>query len=182
MAGSRRPPSIGTRVKAWLGICSEPTRFLTPREVRPGTTRTITPAPNSPEVKSNPLLLRDGLFAAAAIPRVLRKLGLTRNVIVHVQDWQLAATALTVKEAIVDDVLDSAAVVLTSHNPYDCGLTLADLAKITPRVNGDQWPRPEPDTADMQLADPAVADTWSPPTDRGAPVVGDPTRTVDEQS
>jgi glycogen synthase len=134
----------------------------------------------NPEVSSNPLLLRDGLFAAAAIPRVLRKLGMTRNVIVHVQDWQLAATALTVKEAIVDDVLDSAAVVLTSHNPYDCGLTLADLAKITPRVNGDQWPRPEPDTAEMQLADPAVADTWSAPADRGAPVVGDPTRTVDD--
>ncbi|MCU0980219.1 MAG: glycogen/starch synthase, partial [Pirellulaceae bacterium] len=134
----------------------------------------------NPEVNSNPLLLRDGLFAAAAIPCVLRKLGLTRNVIVHVQDWQLAATVLTVKEALVDDVLDSAAVVLTSHNPYDCGLTLADLAKITPRVNGDQWPRPEPDTAEMQLADPAVADAWSPPADRRAPVVGDPTRTVGE--
>ncbi len=133
-----------------------------------------------PDVKSNPLLLRDGLFAAAAIPRVLRKLGLTRNVTVHVQDWQLAATALTVKEAIVDDVLDSAAVVLTSHNPYDCGLALADLAKITPRANGDQWPRPEPATADVQLADPVASDVWDPSTDRGTPVVGDPTRTADK--
>lgn len=132
---------------------------------------------DEPGVDSNRLLLRDGLFAAAAIPHVLRKLGLTRNVIVHVQDWQLAATALTVKEAVLNDGLESASVVLTSHNPYDCGVTLTDLAKITLRASGEQWPRPEPATAGSPNVDATQVDPWSEPPVLGTPLVGDPART-----
>jgi glycogen synthase len=99
-------------------------------------------SPEKPDVFSDPLLLRDGLFGSAAIPSALAKLGLTENLVVHVQDWQLAPTVLTVKEAILDGVLKSAAVVLTSHNPYDFGLGPHDLALISRRTRDNQWLRP----------------------------------------
>ncbi|MCA9246232.1 MAG: glycogen/starch synthase [Planctomycetales bacterium] len=64
-------------------------------------------------------LLVDSLFASAAIPRVLEAIGETSNLIVHVQDWELAATALMTKLAMLEGRIRSAALVLTSHNPYD---------------------------------------------------------------
>lgn len=129
-----------------------------------------------PAVDSNPLQLRDGLFAAAAIPRVLRTLGIIRDVIVHVQDWQLAPSALTIKEAIVDGLLETAAVVLTSHNPYDCGLPAADLVRITRRADGGQWPRPELQADHIQPVGSANGDADRQPPSIGTPIVGDPTR------
>ncbi len=78
-------------------------------------------------------LLRDSLFACAAIPHALAALGYKDNLIVHPQDWEMASLALTVKEAMVDEILGSAAVVLTSHNPYDRGLRSHALRRITKR-------------------------------------------------
>lgn len=80
-----------------------------------------------------PRLLTDSLFAAAALPRAAAALGLTDNVIFHVQDWELAATGLTVKLALLAGELKSAAVVLTSHNPYDQVLPPAELRRLTLR-------------------------------------------------
>lgn len=94
-------------------------------------------------------LANDSLFAAAAIPHVMAALGCVENLVFHVQDWELAATALTVREAILDEVLFSAAVVLTTHNPYDNGLLprrtkgepgAGELKRITKRVSTKQWP------------------------------------------
>lgn len=83
-------------------------------------------------------LLEDSLFASAAVPHALATLGLRDNVLVHVQDWELASTALTVKQALLDGVLGSAAVVLTSHNPYDHVLAPHELRKISYRpYHGD---------------------------------------------
>lgn len=78
-------------------------------------------------------LLLDSLFASAAIPPALVALGLTENLMIHVQDWELAATALTVKLSLLKNALKSAAVVLTSHNPYDHGLPSGLLRLITHR-------------------------------------------------
>jgi glycogen synthase len=86
-------------------------------------------------------LLRDSLFASRAVPEVLKALGKTRNVIVHAQDWEFAAAALTVKEAICDDdSFESAAVVLTLHNPFDHSLSTENLKKITDRWADELWP------------------------------------------
>jgi glycogen synthase len=85
-------------------------------------------------------LLTDSLFACAAIPSVLAALGKTRDVIVHLQDWEMASAALTVKLALLGGQLESAAVVLTSHNPYDHYLAEYALARITGRLDPAQWP------------------------------------------
>lgn len=76
-------------------------------------------------------LLYESLFFCKAIPLVLKTIGYDENVIVHLQDWETAAAALTVKEAMLGGTLKSAAIVVTSHNPYDHPLTPEDLAKIT---------------------------------------------------
>jgi glycogen synthase len=91
-------------------------------------------------------LLRDALFAAKAIPAVLATLaregGIERNLIVHAQDWELAAVALTVKEALLDGPLKgfTASVLLTLHNPYDHLLSDHVLASITDRLGPKRWP------------------------------------------
>lgn len=86
------------------------------------------------------LLLRDSLFACAAVPYVLERLGIRENIIVHAQDWQFAATALTVKQAVLGGHLDSAATVLTSHNPYDYSLPAENLSWLTDRLGPERWP------------------------------------------
>jgi glycogen synthase len=98
---------------------------------------------DSPYNQPNEQLLRNGLFACAAVPNILamRGVDLTEDVIVHAQDWQMAATALTVKQAVLDGRLKTAAVVLTSHNPYDCGLNREALAALTDRTGDTQWAR-----------------------------------------
>lgn len=91
-------------------------------------------------------LLRDALFAAAAIPQVLATLvregRIGPNLVVHAQDWELASVALTVKDALLDGRLDgvTASVVLTLHNPYDHRLSDEGLRRITQRAQPERWP------------------------------------------
>ncbi len=77
-------------------------------------------------------LLADGLFACAAVPRALALLGWKDNVIIHAQDWQFVSTALTVKCAMLEKVVNSAAVVLTMHNPYDSTLSHESVRRMIP--------------------------------------------------
>lgn len=104
-------------------------------------------SPETPRARSR--LATDSLFASAAVPHVLQAIGITEDVVVHAQDWEMAATALTVKQAVLDGNLHSAAVVITSHNTYDAELSAGrrgsrsstgDLSKITDRVADHQWP------------------------------------------
>ena len=105
-------------------------------------------------------LLRDALFASKAVPEVLRVLqaaGLLRGqLVVHLQDWEFAAAALTIKEALLDDRteirLANAAVVLTLHNPYDHNLTQDSLRKITKRHADEYWPLVKRDYSETVLA------------------------------
>ena len=79
-------------------------------------------------------LLRDSLFASAAVPRVLAGLGKTQNVVFHANDWEFATTALTVNLALQDGTLESAVVALTLHNLFDRALPPAALQAITGHI------------------------------------------------
>jgi glycogen synthase len=72
-------------------------------------------------------LLTDALFFSAAVPKALVALGHTKNLILSLQDWQTAPTAITAK---TEPSIASAACVLTIHNPYDHPLPDEELAKI----------------------------------------------------
>lgn len=87
-----------------------------------------------PYVDSNePRLLKDSLFFSAAIPSALSALGMRNDLLLHVQDWEVVSTALTAKLALLDGRLQSAAVVLTTHNPYDHELSAESLRLLTDR-------------------------------------------------
>ena len=93
-------------------------------------------------------LLRDSLFASKAVPYVLAALKIKKDVVVHANEWQFISTALTMKEAMLDDLSDgsrkdsmikSAVVTFTMHNPYDHYLPAHKLAMITDMIHTDGW-------------------------------------------
>lgn len=77
--------------------------------------------------RGSPRLVRDCLFYAAVLPKVLSALGMTDNIVLHLQDWETVGVALSVKEAILRKENTRAVSVLALHNPYDKGLNPADF-------------------------------------------------------
>jgi glycogen synthase len=67
-------------------------------------------------------LLLDSLAFCAAVPSLLRKLGIREHIVFHANDWETAPISLTSKWALCQDTLKSAATVLTLHNAFDHGL------------------------------------------------------------
>ena len=68
------------------------------------------------------MLLLDSLAFTAAVPLVLKKLGYTKNLIFHANDWETAPVAITSKYAVVSGVLNQARTFLTLHNSFDMGI------------------------------------------------------------
>jgi len=81
--------------------------------------------------KSNPYsytaesedLLDDSLVFCAAIPFVLKQLGITKDILFHAHDWEAAPIALTSKFAVLDGLLENSRTVLTLHNSFDSGIS-----------------------------------------------------------
>lgn len=81
-----------------------------------------------PEAPCNPYvdparpdqLQRDALFFCAAVPKVLTGLHVKRDLILCLQDWETACTALTAKR---EPGLSSISCLLTLHNSYDVELS-----------------------------------------------------------
>ncbi len=67
-------------------------------------------------------LLADSLAFCLAVPFALARLGITRNILFHANDWETAALALSSKIAVVNHALESAKCILTLHNSYDAEL------------------------------------------------------------
>ena len=70
----------------------------------------------------SPRLALDCVFFAVAAPKALAAIGLADNMILHLQDWETAAVAVTAKSAIVKKEIGRAASILALHNPYDNNL------------------------------------------------------------
>ncbi len=83
------------------------------------------------DTASNDELLRyNAMFYCKAVPAALKALGITKDILLHAQEWQTALLALTAKEAMVNDTLQSCAVVLTMHNPFDSFYSSETLKKM----------------------------------------------------
>lgn len=75
--------------------------------------------------------IRDNsLFFCQAVPLALKALGVEKNIVFHVQDWQMALISLTAKIAMVEGTLKSCATVQTMHNSFDSFVPWVSLAKI----------------------------------------------------
>jgi len=72
-------------------------------------------------------LVRDALFFSVAVPGALRALGRTRDLVVNLQDWETAFSALSLRE---EPAIESVSCILTLHNPYDTPITDSDTLNI----------------------------------------------------
>jgi glycogen synthase len=73
-------------------------------------------------------LLVDSMFFAASVPKALVALDMTRDLILHLQDWESASVAHTVR---LESSIKSAACMLTLHNPYDRGISEGESSLIS---------------------------------------------------
>jgi glycogen synthase len=79
-------------------------------------------------------LLESALFFCAAVPGALRSMNRTRDVVLHLQEWQTTLASLTAKHAMLDEQLESCGTIQTMHNPYDAFVSKANLkALVTAR-------------------------------------------------
>ena len=80
------------------------------------------PAENPYDYSDPAMLCLDSLAFCAALPAVLGKLGLKKNLLIHAHDWEASAVALTSKKGVISGQLANAKTVLTLHNSYDAHL------------------------------------------------------------
>ncbi len=76
------------------------------------------------------ILLRNSMFFCMAVPHALQALKLSRDVVIHLQEWQTALLALTSKEAMSSGLLHSCMTLLTMHNPYDAYVSSAAIQQL----------------------------------------------------
>jgi glycogen synthase len=110
------------------------------------------------EAQNNITLSYNAIFFCKAVPFALKALGIRKDIIFHLHEWQTSLIALTAKEAMLNGTLESCGTVQTMHNSYDSSIprelltTLVDKSrsqKIT-RLSGE---RPSVYQIGLQLVD-----------------------------
>jgi len=72
----------------------------------------------------------NALFFCKAVPPAMNALGIRKNIIFHLNEWQTALISLTAKEAMLNSTLESCATVQTMHNSYDSGVPWSSLSTL----------------------------------------------------
>jgi glycogen synthase len=80
--------------------------------------------------RNNETIKENALLFSKAVPLVAAELGISKDVIFHLQEWQTALVSLTAKTAMLEGTMVSCGTVQTMHNPFDCFIPLEDLEKI----------------------------------------------------
>jgi glycogen synthase len=80
--------------------------------------------------RNDEAILENSLFFCQAVPLALKALSIEKNIVFHVQDWQMALIALTAKDAMANGTLQSCAIVQTMHNSFDSFVPWSSLSKI----------------------------------------------------
>jgi glycogen synthase len=93
----------------------------------------------SNEYRSNERLKDNALFFCKAVPQALKTLGLTKDIALHLQEWQTTLLTLSSKEAMVTGILESCVTVQTMHNPYDAFFSLEELRKLGLEERRGMW-------------------------------------------
>jgi glycogen synthase len=89
----------------------------------------------------------NALFFCKAAPLALNALGIKKNIIFHLNEWQTALISLTAKEAMINGTLESCGTVQTMHNSYDSGIPWSKLSNL---LNGSGRKKiPAPSTMDL---------------------------------
>ena len=86
------------------------------------------------DTRLNETAMRENaMLFCKAVPIALQTLGIRKNIILHLQEWQTALISLTSKEAMLNETLYSCGTVQTIHNTYDSSITRELLAMVTNR-------------------------------------------------
>jgi len=72
----------------------------------------------------------NALFFAKAVPAAAKAVGLTENIVFHLQEWQTTLVSLTAKIAMIEGNLKSCASVQTMHNTFDSYVPPEELRLI----------------------------------------------------
>ena len=89
---------------------------------------------NESDTRLNETAMRENaMLFCKAVPIALQTLGIRKNIILHLQEWQTALISLTSKEAMLNETLYSCGTVQTIHNTYDSSITRELLAMVTNR-------------------------------------------------
>jgi glycogen synthase len=76
-------------------------------------------------------LSRNSLIFSLAVPHALNALGIRKNIVFHLHEWQTALISLTAKEAMLNGTLESCGTVQTIHNSFDSAISWELLMGIT---------------------------------------------------
>ncbi|MDH4027205.1 MAG: glycogen/starch synthase [Nitrospirota bacterium] len=86
------------------------------------------------DVNGNNAAINDNaLFFSKAVPQAMKALGITKDILFHLHEWQTALISLTAKQAMLDKTLESCATVQTMHNSFDSAIPRPHLARLTAR-------------------------------------------------
>jgi glycogen synthase len=75
----------------------------------------------------------NSLFFSLAVPHAMKALGIRKDIVFHLHEWQTALISLTAKEAMLNGTLDSCSTVQTIHNSYDSPVSWRLLTGIMSR-------------------------------------------------
>ncbi len=76
----------------------------------------------------------NSLFFCKAVPYALNALGIRKDIVLHLHEWQTALISLTAKKAMISGILESCGTVQTIHNSFDSAIPWKLLAKIEGRT------------------------------------------------
>ncbi|MFX1293791.1 MAG: glycogen/starch synthase [Promethearchaeota archaeon] len=89
--------------------------------------------------KNDDTIRKNAIFYCKVIPFTLKELGITEDIIFHLQDWQTALISLTSKKAMLDNILNSCGTVQTLHNSFDSFISKECLLKLIDKQRIDKF-------------------------------------------
>ena len=78
-------------------------------------------------------LSENALFFSLAVPHAMKALGIRKDIVFHLHEWQTALISLTAKEAMLNGTLDSCGTLQTIHNSFDSPVSWRLLTGILAR-------------------------------------------------
>lgn len=85
--------------------------------------------------KNSKAMDENAMFFCKAVPYALNSLGIKKDIVLHLHEWQTALIALTAKKAMVDNILHSCGTVQTIHNSFDSSVPWELLANVDDKAN-----------------------------------------------
>jgi len=81
-------------------------------------------------LRNDSAIRENALFFCKTVPYAVKAIGITENIVFHLQEWQTTLITLSAKKAMIDGTLLSCGTVQTMHNPFDSWIPRGMLKKM----------------------------------------------------